>query len=161
MTFRMEDTTVDGFLGGQLQIRQPIHGYRAATDPVFLAASLSAANGDQVLELGCGAGVASLCLASRLPDVQITGLELQSEYAALARLNAEANDIPFDVIEGDLSQMPASLKEVSFDHVIANPPFFDKGAVSKPLNTGKATAHVIETGLGQWVDAGAAGPRNG
>jgi tRNA1(Val) A37 N6-methylase TrmN6 len=153
MTFNANETTVDGFLGGRLQILQPMNGYRAATDPVFLAASVQAKSQDRVLELGCGVGVASLCLAARLPDVKITGLELQKEYAELARQNAAANKIAFEVVEGDLSRMPAALKEVSFDHVIINPPFFDKGSVSKPQNMGKATAHVIETELGVWIDA--------
>ena len=63
MTFSEQDTTNDGFLGGQLTIRQPRNGYRAATDPVFLAASVPAQHGQSVLELGCGVGVASLCLA--------------------------------------------------------------------------------------------------
>lgn len=148
------DTTIDGFLGGALQIRQPVNGYRAATDPVFLAASVEAKPRDQVLELGCGVGVASLCLKSRLPDVEITGLELQADYAELARLNATENGMPFDVIEGDLGQLPAMLRTRSFDHVIANPPFFGNGTVSKPQNQGKAAAHVIETEMSVWIDAG-------
>jgi tRNA1(Val) A37 N6-methylase TrmN6 len=154
MTFSEDETTTDGFLGGRLQISQPVHGYRAATDPVFLAASVQAKPQDRILELGCGVGVASLCLAARLQDVQITGLELQHDYAELARQNAARNDIAFDVVEGDLGRMPAALKDVNFDHVIINPPFFDKGSVSKPRNAGKATAHVIETELAAWIDAG-------
>lgn len=154
MSIRLEDTTVDGFLGGALQIRQPVNGYRAATDPVFLAASVEAKAGDSVLELGCGAGVASLCLAHRVSGLSVTGLELQNDYAALARMNAEENRIAFDVFAGDLEQMPAVLRAQSFDHVIANPPFFEKGAVSQPSDTGKATAHVVETPMATWIDAG-------
>ncbi len=154
MSFREKDTTEDGFLGGALQIRQPVDGYRAATDPVFLAAAIEAKSNDRILELGCGVGVASLCLKSRLPEVQITGLEVQSDYAALARVNAAENGIDFNIIEGDLAQMPTELRSQSFDHVIANPPFFDKGAVSKPQNAGKAMAHVFETEMMVWIDAG-------
>ena len=40
------ETTTDGFLGGRLQIAQPVDGYRAATDPVYLAASIPAVSGD-------------------------------------------------------------------------------------------------------------------
>ena len=115
MSFSEEDTSLDGFLGGALHIYQPVNGYRAATDPVFLAAAVSAKQGDQVLELGCGVGVASLCLKSRHPDVDITGLELQANYAELARLNAMENDILFHVIEGDLKQMHAVLRLKNFD----------------------------------------------
>jgi tRNA1(Val) A37 N6-methylase TrmN6 len=114
MSFDAANTTVDGFLGGALQIRQPIDGYRAATDPVFLAASVLAKAGDTVLELGCGAGVASLCLAWRLPQARVTGLELQSDYAELARMNAQNAGILFDVVEGDLSQMPPCVERAEF-----------------------------------------------
>ena len=154
MSFLDKETTVDGFLGGRLQIRQPIFGYRAATDPVFLAASIKAKTGDCVLELGCGVGVASLCLAARVDDLHVTGLEIQSDYAALARSNSLENGLPFNVIDGDLTQIPAELKDASFDHVMSNPPFFENGAVSKPSNEGKATAHVFETQLADWIDAG-------
>ena len=154
MTFADNETTVDGFLSGRLQIRQPIVGYRAATDPVLLAASINAKAGDRVLELGCGVGVASLCLAARVNDLQITGVEIQPEYAVLARSNAKENRLPFEVIEGDLTQMPAELRDVSFDHVLTNPPFFENGAVSKPVDEGKATAHVFETQLADWIDVG-------
>ncbi|MGL4281517.1 MAG: methyltransferase, partial [Albidovulum sp.] len=54
--------TRDGFLGGALRVWQPKAGYRAAMDPVLLAAVVPASAGETVLELGCGAGVASLCL---------------------------------------------------------------------------------------------------
>ena len=58
MGFSEADLSCDGFLGGRLKIFQPKSGYRAATDPVFLAAAVPAQAGQSVLELGCGAGVA-------------------------------------------------------------------------------------------------------
>ena len=38
----MSGTTEDLFLGGRVRLRQPRGGYRAATDPVFLAAACPA-----------------------------------------------------------------------------------------------------------------------
>nr|WP_325254108.1 methyltransferase [Amylibacter sp.] len=154
MDSRDGSTTLDGFLGGRLQVRQPQDGYRAATDPVFLAASVLAKTGDRVLELGCGVGVASLCLGVRLDGLEQRGLEIQPDYAALARENATRNNIAFEVIEGDLTRMPAALKEQVFDHVIANPPFFPQGSVSQPVDDGKRLAHVDGTGTAIWIDAG-------
>ncbi|WP_069298762.1 tRNA1(Val) (adenine(37)-N6)-methyltransferase [Neptunicoccus sediminis] len=154
MTDAAPDVTVDGFLGGRLQIRQPRNGYRAATDPVFLAAWVPAKSGESVLELGCGVGVASLCLGARVAGLTQTGLELQAAYAALARQNAESNGIPLEVVQGDLTNMPADLKGKSFDHVLANPPFFPEGRVSKPQNDGKSLAFVTGDSTGVWIDAG-------
>jgi len=144
----------DGFLGGRLRILQPLRGYRAATDPVLLAASVPARPGEAVLELGCGAGVASLCLGARVPGLALAGLELQPAYAALARRNAAGNGIAFEVYEGDLAHPPAALRAREFDHVIANPPFFPRGGGTRAADPGRETAQREETPLALWIDRG-------
>ena len=80
-------TTIDQFLGGKVTAKQPAQGYRAGVDAVLLAASVPAKAGDTVLELGCGVGVASLCLTARVGGLLVTGVELQPDYAALAAKN--------------------------------------------------------------------------
>ncbi|MBF0374243.1 MAG: methyltransferase, partial [Alphaproteobacteria bacterium] len=50
--------TDDTLLDGRVRLRQPTHGYRAAIDPVFLAAAVPAGAGQRVLDAGCGAGAA-------------------------------------------------------------------------------------------------------
>ncbi|WP_343081478.1 tRNA1(Val) (adenine(37)-N6)-methyltransferase [Ostreiculturibacter nitratireducens] len=151
--FSAEDLTEDGFLGGRLRILQPRRGYRAATDPVLLAAAVIARQGDSVLELGCGAGVASLCLAARVPGLTLAGLEVQPSYADLARRNAALNGFAFEVVEGDLSRMPAALRARSFDHVIANPPFFPPASGTTAADAGRERAQREATPLADWIDA--------
>ena len=105
MSFADEDLTEDAFLDGRARLLQPRKGYRAATDPVFLAAAVAARPGDWVLDIGCGAGAAAACLAARVPGLKLHGLELQPPYAALARRNLpEAT-----VWEGDLFAPPDEL----------------------------------------------------
>lgn len=148
----MMDLTQDAFLCGKLQLWQPRQGYRAATDPVLLAAACFARAGQSVLDLGCGVGAAALCLGRRVPDLALFGLELQPDYADLARRNAIENAIPLQVVTGDLTHMPSNLRR-DFDHVIANPPYYPKGSTPSP-NAGRATAlQVGETPLGLWVQA--------
>ena len=91
------DLTHDAFLCGKLHLWQPKQGYRAATDAVLLAAACPAKAGQSVLDLGCGVGAASLCLASRVAGLVQTGLELQEDYAALARQNAAENGVALNV----------------------------------------------------------------
>lgn len=145
--FGAGDLTDDGFLGGRLRIWQPREGYRAATDPVFLAAAVPATEGQSVLELGCGAGVAGLCLAARVP-VALTGVEIQAPYAELARRNAERNGIAMQVVEGDVAALP--LKD-SYDHVIANPPYYAGGTSSADAGRDMALREGLP--LADWLAA--------
>lgn len=151
--FTEEELSHDKFLCGRLRLLQPLKGYRAATDPVLLAAACPARPGDSVLDLGCGAGAAALCLGLRVPGLRLAGLELQPGYADLARRNAALNGIPLEVHEGDLSRMPRDLRR-DFDHVIANPPYYPPGGSPSPV-AGRARAMQVETPLGDWVAAAA------
>jgi tRNA1(Val) A37 N6-methylase TrmN6 len=150
-----ETLTKDAFLGGQLQIWQPERGYRAGVDPVLLAASVGARAGQSVLELGCGVGVAALCLGRRVPGLALTGVEIQSAYADLARRNAELNNLPLRVITADLRQLPADLRQQRFDHVVMNPPYFDRDTGTAATDPGRDTALGGATPLADWLDIGA------
>ena len=142
-----------GFLDGRLRILQPAEGYRAATDPVLLAAAVPVKPGQSVLDLGCGVGTASLCLGHRMPGLDLHGLELQADYSALAEGNAAANGIPFEVHQGDIRKMPPVLRERSFDHVISNPPWHDSRAIASPV-PGRDTANrMADLTLTLWIVA--------
>ncbi len=150
----MMDLSHDAFLCGKLHLWQPVAGYRAATDAVLLAAACPAISGQSVLDLGCGVGAASLCLATRVQGLHLAGLELQPSYAELARRNAAENGFEMQVETGDLAQIPRALRR-DFDHVIANPPYYPKGGTPSP-NAGRATAlQVGEAALGDWVQTAA------
>lgn len=149
--FRDEELSDDKFLCGHLRLLQPLKGYRAATDPVLLAAACPAKSGQSVLDLGCGAGAATLCIGQRVPGVVLAGLELQPAYADLARRNAERNGIAVEVHDGDLMRMPPALRH-DFDHVIANPPYYPAGGSPSPV-AARARALQVETPLSDWVAA--------
>lgn len=149
--FAADELSDDKFLCGKLRLLQPVRGYRAATDPVLLAAACPAEPGQSVLDLGCGAGAAALCLGHRVPDLALAGLELQPAYADLARRNAERNGIPVEVHEGDLAHMPKPLRR-DFDHVIANPPYYHAGGSPSPV-AARARAMQVDTPLADWVAA--------
>lgn len=156
MGFPDDALTEDGFLGGRLRILQPRTGYRAAMDPVLLAASVPAKPGQSVLDLGCGAGVASLCLGARVTGLQLSGVELQPDYAELARRNADANGQDFAVWTGDLAALPSVLRAQSFDHVIANPPYFPANGGTAAHDGGREAALRENLPLAEWVRIGMA-----
>ena len=153
--FADSELSCNGFLGGRVQLWQPVQGYRAGVDPVLLAAAVPAKPGEAVLELGCGAGQALLCLGARVPGLSLVGVELQPPYAALARRNAAANGQDIEVIEADFSALPEGLKQRQFHHVIANPPYFKAGAHSQARDTGRQVALGEGTPLADWIGSAA------
>ncbi|WGW04842.1 tRNA1(Val) (adenine(37)-N6)-methyltransferase [Tropicibacter oceani] len=145
----------DDFLGGQVRLWQPRDGYRAGVDPVLLAASIPARPGQSVLELGCGAGPALCCLGARVPGLALAGLELQAGYADLARRNLRENGHDAVIWDGDLADPPAQMRQRSFDHVMANPPYFEAERRRGADDSGREMALAGPTPMEAWVQTAA------
>lgn len=149
-----EGLTEDALLGGRVRLRQPAQGYRAAIDPVLLAAAVPAKGGEHVLDLGCGVGAAALCLLARLPGVAVTGLELQPEMARLAAANADLNGLSerFRVEPGDVLAPPPALAAGSFDRVMLNPPYLAAASGRPAVRPAQAAAtRESEARLADWL----------
>jgi len=152
-------TTDDGFLGNRLKLLQPGKGYRAGLDAVLLAASVPARDGERVLEAGAGVGVASLCLAARVPGIEVAGLELQPTLVELAGRNIERNGMAgrVSILEGDIGLSPRDLAALGLEpngwhHVFANPPYHDPVSNPASPDAGKAQAHLtLGSDLDDWV----------
>ncbi|MCF8481619.1 MAG: methyltransferase [Rhodospirillum sp.] len=143
----------DTLLGGRVRIWQPLEGYRTAIDPVLLAAALDPAEGTHVLDAGAGTGAALLCLATRRPDLRVTGLELDALHARLCRMSIEANGLESRcrVLRGDLGRPPPEIPKGGYDAVMTNPPFADSG--TPPEDPRRARAHMegADMPLKAWV----------
>lgn len=147
--------TEDLFLGGSVRLRQPASGYRAAVDPVMLAAAVDARPDQWVFEAGAGHGTAAICLARRVPGCRVAGIELQPALARLANDNARLNGLAaqVDVMVGDLGRPPPRVAPGGFDHVMANPPHLDAARSDPPPDGAKAFSRVEgNLGLGEWID---------
>ncbi|EYD76871.1 tRNA (adenine37-N(6))-methyltransferase TrmN6 [Rubellimicrobium mesophilum DSM 19309] len=147
----MSDLTEDDFLGGRLRLRQPSKGFRSGMDAMLLAAAVPARPGESALELGCGAGAAILALGARVPGLTLAGLELQPAYAALACANAALNGFALEVIEGDVAQPPPGLRARAVDHVLMNPPYYDRAASTRAEDPGRDLAHGGPAPLSAWL----------
>jgi tRNA1(Val) A37 N6-methylase TrmN6 len=107
-----------------------------------------------VLDVGCGAGAATLCLAARLPQCRIVGLDLQRDLVRLAGDNVALNGMNarVSVMVGDLLGPPPRLSPGMFDHVMANPPFIEQGRGTPSANPAKNAATIEgDADLGDWV----------
>lgn len=147
----IDSITEDKFLGGQLQIQQPSTGFRSGSDAVLLAAAVRGAPGQKILEVGCGAGVASLCLAHRLPEVRVTGIDVQGDLISLAKENAYQNNLSDRIkfVQQDIEASLEGLKPQSFDQVFSNPPYY--GGYSRATDEVRALARQGSVLFKDWV----------
>ena len=150
-----EAVTEDALLDGRIALRQPAAGYRVAIDPVLLAAAIPADESETVLDVGSGVGAAALCLAARVAECRVYGIEIQRDLVRLAAENVMLNGFEgrVDVMMGDLTQAPPRLAAGSFHHVMSNPPYLDADSGNPSPDAAKATATVEAQGdLAEWVD---------
>jgi len=140
--------TRDAFLGGLLHLYQPVRGYRAGVDPVLLAATIPAISGEKVLELGCGVGAAILCLGARVPGLSLTGVEREAQFATLAARNGGS---ALEVVRADIAALPLTLRQRQFDHVLANPPYWQRAASVASDDPAREAAHGEQTPLALWI----------
>jgi tRNA1(Val) A37 N6-methylase TrmN6 len=136
-------------------------GFRAGLDSVLLPATAQVGAGESVLDAGCGAGVAGLCLLARVPGVRLTGVDQEPDAIRLCTDNAARNSFAdrASFIEGDVFELPALLGRDRFDNVISNPPFHDPDRERISPRIAKAAAHALQNhepyakALGLWVEA--------
>ncbi|WP_114087997.1 tRNA1(Val) (adenine(37)-N6)-methyltransferase [Thalassospira profundimaris] len=133
----------DFLLGGAVTLKQPLDGYRAAVDAVLLAASVQVGGqrDRKILDVGAAVGSAGLCVARRIDDALVTGVELQDDLYALFCRNIVENGFEGRVhpLHGDINDRQLPLRAESFDQVISNPPYYAGG--TRPANHSRATAH--------------------
>ena len=151
--------TEDGFLGGQLRLRQLKSGHRAGHDAMLLAAATSARSGDRLVDFGAGVGAAGLAVARRVAGIKLVLVEIDAVLAGLARGNADANAIAAEVIELDVTSSAenfaaAGLAPDSVDAVMMNPPFNDAVRHRASPDIARGQAHVATAAtLEGWVHA--------
>lgn len=150
--------TQDAFLNGRLSLLQPREGYRAAVDPVLLAASVTVPAGGWIVDLGCGVGTAGLCALARLGAVNCLGIDIQRPLVDLARANANANGL-VDRYQAHCGSIldKAILGDIEkIDQVIANPPYLARSEASPSVHPIKALANIeSDAVLEDWVAAAA------
>jgi len=141
-------------LGARLNMLSASGGYKASIDPVLLAASIPCKGEQRVLDVGCGAGAAALCLATRMPSIQVIGIDYQTQLVLLANKIAQLNRLKsraqFYVC--NLVSPIEWLQSAVFDHVMANPPYHKKGSGNVSPDPLKVAANFEgDVSLKQWV----------
>jgi tRNA1Val (adenine37-N6)-methyltransferase len=127
---------------GALQIKQHPAILKFTVDPILLAAFARIRSTASVLDLGTGGGIIPLWLTGYRGIHRVTGLEIQSEVAALARENVRLNGLEerIRIITGDLRNPPPELTSAGFDWVLSNPPYWSAGTHPLPESPSLAQA---------------------
>jgi tRNA1(Val) A37 N6-methylase TrmN6 len=156
------ETSEDAILGGRLRVRQPLRGHRVGHDTILLAAATCARATERTIELGAGVGAAAFAIATRVPGMKVTLVEIDPALCALAKHNARLNRLEDRVAvigadaESTESLKSAGLSSESFDRVLMNPPFHDARRHNVSPDPGRRLAHSGEAGLlKRWVDSAA------
>jgi len=147
-----QSTTRDAFLAGRVVVSQPRGGgFRAGLDSVLLAASICVQS-RTILDLGAGAGTATICALADLAQAKATLLDNQSDMVDLATSNlalngfsARASALCLDVTAKGSELKAAGLQRDYYDVVIANPPFFATDAGTLSSQPARAQARHMPT----------------
>lgn len=145
------ETSLDAFLNGQVQIRQPLKGYRAGNDAVLLAAACPARRGQRVLDVGSGVGTASFCLGRRVEGLELHGLEVNPPLSALSVENAALNQQKWLAHTGNVTAPPEALNQLDFAQIVSNPPYFATDAHSPSPQIERDRALRESAALSDWL----------
>ena len=120
--------------------------FKLGTDSVLLGNFASATSARHGIDLGCCTGVLSILLLARHPHLHMTGLEIDSDAAAVAQENMHINgfDSRSEIVVGDIRNANRDFQSGSFDVVISNPPYFQlsAGSVSPDIRRAQARGEV-------------------
>ncbi len=153
------DLTEDAFLDGRLRLRQFRRGHRSGHDAMLLAAATPAQPYDCVVEFGAGAGAAGLALASRIPGIALTLVEIDAALVKLAQDNAALNGIAARAVQLDVAAAPSAFAAAGLppdraDVVLMNPPFNPGARHQSSPDAARKTAHVAaDDTLEAWIAA--------
>ncbi len=115
---------------------------RLSTDSVLLADFARLRPGSRGIDLGCASGALALMLLAREETLDMTGLELDSRAAAVARANLERNGWSgrARIVTGDIRAHRELFRAGSFDLAVANPPYFPLGSGALSPDPARAAA---------------------
>lgn len=109
-------------------IRHDRCAMKVGTDGVLLGAWADVAHARRILDVGCGSGLVSIMAAQR-SEGDVVGVEIDDEAAGQAAENAAAS--PFsgriEIVSEDIRIFQ---RQVLFDCVVSNPPFFVESTAS-------------------------------
>lgn len=109
----------------KITLIQKKDGLTFGTDAFMLASFIKTQPRAQAVELGAGTGIISLLLAAKGKLAKITALEIQEDFASLAKRNTELNGLSekINVLHMDVAKATSADIGGEADVVFSNPPY--------------------------------------
>lgn len=104
-------------------------------DAVLLSNFVKVRKNGHVVDLCTGSGIVPILLSAKTGAKKITGIEIQSDIADMARRSVSYNklDEKIDIINDDISNALKYINNCSVDSVCVNPPYMkDTTAIKNP-----------------------------
>ena len=104
-------------------------------DAVLLSNFVKVKKNGHVVDLCTGSGIVPILLSAKTGAKKITGIEIQSDIADMARRSVSYNklDEKIDIVNDDISNALKYINNCSVDSVCVNPPYMkDTTAIKNP-----------------------------
>lgn len=127
---RLDDLQCNG-----LYLIQDPDKFCFGTDAVLLSNFVKVKKNGHVVDLCTGSGIVPILLSAKTGAKKITGIEIQSDIADMARRSVSYNklDEKIDIINDDISNALKYINNCSVDSVCVNPPYMkDTTAIKNP-----------------------------
>ncbi len=120
---------IDDLMRNGYKIIQNPESFCFGIDAVLLSDFARVEETENCLDLGCGNGILPILLAAKTPGRQFTGLEISPYSADLARRSTALNGLEdrIRIVEGDIKDASNLFGASSFDVIVTNPPYLNKG----------------------------------
>lgn len=111
----------------QFTVYQDKCGMKVGTDGTLLGAW--ATGGRRILDIGTGTGLIALMMSQRFPEAKVTAIDIDSDASAQACENVASSPFVHRVEVANISlqdlEKTALSRNLEFDSIICNPPFFN------------------------------------
>ncbi|MBQ3931201.1 MAG: tRNA1(Val) (adenine(37)-N6)-methyltransferase [Firmicutes bacterium] len=149
---------------GGMKLLQDTEAFCYGVDSVLAADMCRVKHSDRVLDLCCGNGAISMIVCAIYAPEHVTGIEILNDAADLAKQSARLNGLSekTDFICGDAARIEEYVNAASFDAVVCNPPYFERGrGVSCDASVKDSARHESSAGLEDFFRAAAYALRTG
>jgi len=115
------------FMGLDFQVTPAVLIPRHDTEVLVTEAVQRGAGIRSILDIGTGSGCVAVALAKSLPEAEVSSVDVSVEALAVARDNAEKNQVAVRFFHGSLFEPLAGRR---FDMIVSNPPYIPAAEIA-------------------------------